>query len=1309
MRGAKGLKKRILSLIICAAIMLSTAFASLGAGLLDSLEQYNVSVISIPSSHPRLLFTEKDIPGIIENAHNTKNKKAMAAFNAAIAANTMNVLNPEDNDNANSDLLFKIQAKAFNYAVFNGDTGRDAVESMIDYFEKYNYPEQDYETLTSYHRVTYAMYSGALVYDWCFDIMDDESKKKLESQLLQLAEFENNFVSLTAGLNPFGGTGTSNYIMRDFLSLGVALYDDYPEIFNYISDKLINTYKPIEEFFMESKSSFFGYQYGAFALYGETMALRIMDALGYHKLFNDGFFEYLDYYMASRLPDGTALVEGDDYLSPKGNYERSIDDCALAMVSAAGAYYTNNIKYKNYFKELTADYTKFWYNHISLTPIDYFLLVKASDSLTGYEIPKNIYFPSPMGAVISRVGGEDKAVVRMKIGEAYRWHHQHFDAGSFEIYYKGKLTGQSAQYSRTDIDQYSNYYVQSVASNTLLIKDPNEHFRYWNSFDLTAENTGGQRVKSVNAHSIEEWKNNESLTTGKIKAHKETDSYSYISGDITDAYSDKVSEVSRSMLLLDKKEEKKAGILFIMDKITSADAAFKKSFLLHCMSEPVVENNKVIFSRTDNGYNGRLTLINVYPKNSIISPIGGEGKQWLVNGTNYSPLPSYAPALSEDYSAYGWGRVEVSPAEPANTDYLLNIIYIDDADNDTSYEVKGIENELLIGAATDGEVVVFAKNSEREKQSLSFSLDSASQVKVANIAEGWWNVYINNLLCDTLYATEESGMISFDADAGEIRLEYAYDDLFSGGYGTESVPYIIKTAEDFKNIAFMDNEDVFYKQACDINLGSYTPFEFCGNYDGNNKVLNISINGTDDSGTGLFSVLSKSASLKNIIVDGSVNGTNYVGGIAGKISDAENIIIKNCINKADVSGSGVRIGGIIGDLYMDNKLTDSMITLDRLENNGNISGNYWVAGIAGVCKVTLKNMKNTGTVTGTGSTGGIAGLTYSVITDSANCGEISGSPAGGISGHIIIGTVKNSFNSGNILKNKYKVTGGIVGLSDRGDVSYCYDAGYLHNAETAIIGQINDSKDTTSVKYCFYLNPENKKGISGSYPMTDSQLRSLSINSSYQKTTTAYPYPQLKNISPLTEAAELYEAEVNGEMCDIYPSKGRIYIRENSDITFTVYPYKYYTIKNVYLNDAQKELSDQSITVSGIKSNLVFEVLCEAVSPVIGKTLVFNKAAQAGDFLPVIDGYINFKDDFYCLIYSNAEGIFSDCGFSISEDGENYKDYTAYKPDVTEHAFGVYFHSKKPGKYYIKPYVKDNQGRVYYGQQTEVQLMSLEK
>ncbi len=1300
--------KKIISVLLINLILISFCFPSYGAGLFEDLANYGGNVLNIPASHPRLLFDKSDIPQIITNSKNAENKKALEALNSALLLTTNNVLDENSSSNADNSVLFAIQAKAFNHIVFGGDTGEDAVESIIDYLNKFRYPEHDFSAMQSYHQVTYTMYIASLVYDWCYDILTQEQEKAIRLKLLSLAESENQFNSLVNGLSPFGGTGTSNYIMRDFLSVGVALYETNPEILNYIYTKLNNTYKPIIEFFGQAKSSFYGYQYGAFAMYGQTMAYRILESLNMNTIFSQSFFDELDYYITCRLPDGNALCEGDDYLRAKGEYNLPMDDAALSLISASAFHFTKNLKYKSYLKDLSLTHTAFWYGTICYTPIDSILLVDTSATVSEYKVPRNSYYPSPMGMTIVSDGeNKEKAVVRMKIGEGYKWHHQHYDAGSFEIYYKGRLTGQSAQYSRTDIDQYSNYYVQSVASNTLLIKDPDEVFTYWNNFD-EAENSGGQRVKRTGATDLEDWKSKEYYTTGKILGHKETDSFSYLSGDITNAYSDKVSEVKRSMVYVSKEEQGKAGIMFIVDKINSADKGFKKTFLLHAPSKPDIIGNTAVISRTDNDCNGRLTLKSVYPETEI-TPVGGEEMQWYVNGTNYAPLSSYAPALSSDPLAYGWGRLEVSPKEERNLDYFVNVLYIDDADAEAAPEVNCVENDYLIGAETDGETVLYLKSEERQTDNFSFSLKKASNVKLLNINEGYWNIYNGDSLIATEYVDDESGMVYFSSDSGEITLEYVSDSCFSGGLGTESVPYLISTPEDFYNIGkSADNDEVFYKQLNDISLGNYTPFEFNGNYNGNGKKLDVNIE-SDSDYIGLFSALYGNAEVKGLTVTGKITGNSFVGGIAGRIYSAENVSVYNCKNYADITADVKAAGGFIGESYYDSKINSATVSVYSLENYGTINSPLWAAGITGVTKISHKMMLNNGKVISASTAGGITGLTYSSISESANNGYISGNPAGGISGHLIVGSVTECFNSGTVEIDYFKTTGGIVGTSDRGTIKYCYDSGYLNTPEKQIVGKIDKKYSDSSVTSCYYLNPSGNKGISGTYPLNMNQLKSFSISSAFEKSQTSYPYPQLKNTAKVTEYTKLLKITVNSENTVVYPASGINYIKRNSDVKFWVYPCEYYKLSTISYNGSNLEFTKDNIySVGNIMSDSTLEVKSVAKKPENGDTLVYDGSFNEKELVIKIPDYFN-TSSYACILYSSASGIFSDCGFSVSSDGVNYKDYTTYKSDVTEHTFGVFFTSKNPGKYYIKPYVKDKQGRVYYGQQTEVQLMSLGK
>ena len=100
------------------------------------------------------------------------------------------------------------------------------------------------------------------------------------------------------------------------------------------------------------------------------------------------------------------------------------------------------------------------------------------------------------------------------------------------------------------------------------------------------------------------------------------------------------------------------GTLEVCDEVTAKRPDYEKSFLLHCLRPPVIEGNTVtLFSE-----GGRLVCRVIEPKNAVITAIGGEGRQYFCDGSNYPPP-------EEHYDAeLGWGRVCISPAAHALTD-----------------------------------------------------------------------------------------------------------------------------------------------------------------------------------------------------------------------------------------------------------------------------------------------------------------------------------------------------------------------------------------------------------------------------------------------------------------------------------------------------------------------------------------------------------------------------------------------------------------------------------------------------------------
>ena len=161
-----------------------------------------------------------------------------------------------------------------------------------------------------------------------------------------------------------------------------------------------------------------------------------------------------------------------------------------------------------------------------------------------------------------------------KINEYNFVNHAHNDAGAFQIYYKGPLAidagiyqGSSGGNQGYNSPHNKNFFKRTIAHNSLLIYDPNEIFPSFNyggaNKSKFVANDGGQRLPGVEWHQASDL--NDMLTgnfkTGKVLANgfgpnAQTPDYSYLKGDITDAYSSKVKEVKRSFVFLNFKDAK---------------------------------------------------------------------------------------------------------------------------------------------------------------------------------------------------------------------------------------------------------------------------------------------------------------------------------------------------------------------------------------------------------------------------------------------------------------------------------------------------------------------------------------------------------------------------------------------------------------------------------------------------------------------------------------------------------------------------------------------------------------------------------
>lgn len=239
------------------------------------------------------------------------------------------------------------------------------------------------------------------------------------------------------------------------------------------------------------------------------------------------------------------------------------------------------------------------------------------------------------------------------------------------------------------------------------------------------------------------------------------------------------------------------------------------------------------------------------------------------------------------------------------------------------------------------------------------------------------------------------------------------------GSGTKDDPYQISTAAQlkrFRNIvngtggqtqdsgacAVLMNDIVLNDGTFDAN-GTYTPGSsskaaeewtpigkytddndktpYTGTFDGQGHTIKgLYVNSASDTCVGLFGYL-EGAAVRNLTVDGYVQGIGAAGGIAGYVLNAA---IENCSNYCSVfGGSNRNSGGIAGINYNSATIIDcynvgTIRDSDAVERRG---------GIAGYNNGTVSNCYNVGTISSSDCGGEIVGANSGTVE---NCYYLAG-------------------------------------------------------------------------------------------------------------------------------------------------------------------------------------------------------------------------------------------------------------------------------------------------------------------------------
>ena len=358
------------------------------------------------------------------------------------------------------------------------------------------------------------------------------------------------------------------------------------------------------------------------------------------------------------------------------------------------------------------------------------------------------------------------------------------------------------------------------------------------------------------------------------------------------------------------------------------------------------------------------------------------------------------------------------------------------------------------------------------------------------------SVEITSLDAGTTYESQIQGVCEISSsDWTDMASFTTESQLFSGGSGTETDPYIIATTDDMDALAALVNggnsyNGKFFKMTADLDFSGkdYLPIGntscgFKGTFNGNGHTISHVIIQSTRNFIGLFGLLESEGSVNGLTLGegSSIHGFNRVGGIVGHCGGAINGC--NIVEGVTIRADKPFVGGIVGDCVGGN--------VSNCQNRAAVSSNtYACGGIVGILSSggEVLQCSNYGFVQASENCGGIVGglVDCSMVTECINEGNISGNEkVGGIVGGLVdCSMVTECINEGSISGNE-KV-GGIAGFINNQDgncfcsVSNCLNLGGVSASNSNNLGSISGNMNVgANFNNNYYAGECTVGGING--------------------------------------------------------------------------------------------------------------------------------------------------------------------------------------------------------------------------------------
>ncbi|NUP99640.1 MAG: hypothetical protein HUU35_07285, partial [Armatimonadetes bacterium] len=621
----------------------------------EAARAYRPSIVP-PATRPRLWMNETTLPKIKANLDKAENGPAWARLQALADRPFEFSVAPGAEVSHNSGLETAAVAKAF-VSLMTGEQkyGREAIALTTAYLSAVEFGN----LLDITREIGRAIYSAALVYDWCYDLLTPPERDLLRTHMMRLA------IDMEIGWPPFlqmvvNGHGNEAQVNRDLLAMSIALYDEDPLPYQYCAYQILEQLVPMRRFEYQSPRHNQGASYGPYRYSWDLHSALLFWRMSGQKVFDDNLGGVYYSWLYQRVPGQLPLRDGDGFSTGPVNY---------GLTPLLNYAYTGDPLVKWDFLRT---------NGLGGDPLMVLLLndpdLKPAAGLDDLPLTKD--FGPILSSMVARTGWNmgrtaGDVVVEMKGGGYNFGNHQHPDAGSFQIFYRGFQAADLGQYRFYGTPYDNNFTKRSISHSMLLVRDPAEKFAG------TTTNDGGTRAVRACPATPAQATGEPLFANGKVLSssfgpHPQRPYFSHFAVDLKSAYSDKIRSYVRSFCFLNLGSEQTPAALIVLDSVTSADPEFRKYWQMNSHYQPELTAAGATFRAGELGQVGRLDL-------HMLLPRPADRSAEVLSGPDASSVfgTHFEPPFKDRPEANGH-RLMISPKTARTDDTFLTVLTMAD-------------------------------------------------------------------------------------------------------------------------------------------------------------------------------------------------------------------------------------------------------------------------------------------------------------------------------------------------------------------------------------------------------------------------------------------------------------------------------------------------------------------------------------------------------------------------------------------------------------------------------------------------------